>query len=60
MSRALNSRIVEPDSASLKREAPLAMDPEQFRAVAHELVDRIADFLGSLPQRPVTPGEEVM
>jgi aromatic-L-amino-acid/L-tryptophan decarboxylase len=42
----------------LKREAPLAMDPEQFRAVAHELVDRIADFLGSLPQRPVTPGEE--
>jgi glutamate/tyrosine decarboxylase-like PLP-dependent enzyme len=33
------------------------MAPEEFRAVGHALVDRIASFLGSLPARPVTPGE---
>jgi aromatic-L-amino-acid/L-tryptophan decarboxylase len=57
MSRALNSTFREPDSSPLPREAPLAMGAEEFRAAAHELVDQIADFLGSLPQRPVAPGE---
>lgn len=37
--------------------APLAMDPEDFRRVAHEMADRIADFLGSRGSRPVTPAE---
>jgi aromatic-L-amino-acid/L-tryptophan decarboxylase len=40
---------------------PLAMEPAQFRALGHELVDAIADFLGSVPDRRVTaaggPGE---
>jgi len=36
---------------------PLAFDPQQFRAAGHELVDRIADFLASLPGRKVTAGE---
>jgi len=40
-----------------RREAPLEMSPEQFRAAGHRLVERIADLLGSLPARPVTPGE---
>jgi len=33
------------------------MDPEEFRAAGHDLVDRIASFLASIPGRPVTPGE---
>src|SRR6266536_4119535 len=37
--------------------SPLEMSPEEFRRTGRELVDRIADFLGSLPGRPVTPGE---
>lgn len=40
-----------------ERFAPLEMTPEQFRALGHELVNRMADFLASLPQRPVTPAE---
>ncbi|MFW6079359.1 MAG: pyridoxal phosphate-dependent decarboxylase family protein [Gemmatimonadota bacterium] len=39
------------------RRAPLAMHPETFRRVGHELVDDIAEFLGSLRSRPVTHGE---
>jgi aromatic-L-amino-acid/L-tryptophan decarboxylase len=39
------------------REAPLEMSPEEFRAAGHLLVERIADLLGSLPTRPLTPGE---
>lgn len=39
------------------RRAALAMDPETFRDVAHELVDRIAEFLGTVRDGPVTPGE---
>jgi glutamate/tyrosine decarboxylase-like PLP-dependent enzyme len=33
------------------------MGPEEFRRVGHALVDSIAAFLGSLPDRPVTPAE---
>jgi aromatic-L-amino-acid decarboxylase len=39
------------------RLSPLAMDSQQFRALGSALVDRIAGFLDSLPQRPVTPAE---
>ena len=41
------------------RKAPIEMAPEEFRRLGYQLVDRIADFLSSLPQRPVTPGESV-
>ena len=40
------------------RPAPLHSSPEEFRHAGHALVDRIADFLAGLPDRPVTPGEE--
>jgi glutamate/tyrosine decarboxylase-like PLP-dependent enzyme len=39
------------------RVAPLDIPSQQFRVLGHLLVDRIAAFLDSLPQRPVTPGE---
>jgi aromatic-L-amino-acid/L-tryptophan decarboxylase len=39
------------------RDAPLAMDPEEFRRLGHDLVDALAGFLGSVPGRPVTTGE---
>ena len=38
------------------RQAPLDMASEEFRAAGRALVDRIADFLQTLPDRPVTPG----
>lgn len=34
------------------------MDPEAFRAAAHAVVDRIADYLGSLEQHAVLPAIE--
>ncbi|HZY61097.1 MAG TPA: aminotransferase class V-fold PLP-dependent enzyme [Edaphobacter sp.] len=40
-----------------KRESPLEMQPEEFRKLGHELVDRIADLFGSMAERKVTPGE---
>lgn len=48
-----------PDAAPppTPRRAPIALDPDQFRELGHDLVDRIADFLRSLPERPVTRGE---
>jgi glutamate/tyrosine decarboxylase-like PLP-dependent enzyme len=39
------------------RAAPLEMTEEQFRSLGHDLVDRIAGFLGSLRGRAVTPSE---
>jgi len=42
-----------------RRRAPIEMSPEEFRAAGHRLVDRIAEFLESIPKRPVTPAESV-
>ena len=39
------------------RQAPIEIAPAEFRRLGYQLVDRIADFLSSLPQRPVTRGE---
>lgn len=41
-----------------ERDAPLEMQPEEFRSAGHALVDRIADFLGTLRDRPVAGGHE--
>ncbi len=40
------------------RIAPLAMTESEFRKVGHQMIERIADWLCSLPNRPVAPGEE--
>src|SRR3954453_7193521 len=39
------------------RTARLEMTEEQFRSLGHDLVDRIAGFLASVRNHPVTPGE---
>lgn len=39
------------------RTTPIEIKADDFRAIGHHLVDRIADFLDSLPTRPVTTGE---
>jgi len=36
---------------------PVEMSPDEFRRTGHALVDQIADFLASLPDRPVFPGD---
>ena len=42
---------------SAERFAPIEMTPEEFRRAGHRLVDRIAEFLESIPKRPLTPNE---
>jgi aromatic-L-amino-acid decarboxylase len=48
---------MERESNGRARVSPLEIDPEQFRLLGHELIDRIAGLLESLPTRPVTRGE---
>jgi aromatic-L-amino-acid decarboxylase len=36
------------------REAPLEIHGDEFRKIGYQLVDKIAEFLDGLPQRPVT------
>ena len=45
------------DAQLENRTAPIAMSPEEFRELGTQLVNRVADFLESLPGRPVTPAE---
>jgi aromatic-L-amino-acid/L-tryptophan decarboxylase len=42
---------------TVPRHSPLDLSPDQFRALGHRVVDRIADFLSTLPARPVSPAE---
>jgi glutamate/tyrosine decarboxylase-like PLP-dependent enzyme len=39
------------------RKAPVAIDPDEFRAMGHRLLDRIASHFETLAQRRVTSGE---
>ena len=39
-----------------RRGAPNDLDPDRFRVLGHELVDRVADFLATIADRPVAPG----
>jgi aromatic-L-amino-acid decarboxylase len=47
----------QPNPNLQRQNTPLAMEPEEFRQAGHDLVNRIADFLRTLPQKPVTSGE---
>ena len=38
------------------RTASLALSPEEFKALGHELVDSLADLIAGIPEGPVTPG----
>lgn len=40
-----------------QRKSPIEMSGEEFRRLGHALVDDLAGFLDTLPERPVTPGE---
>ncbi len=40
-----------------RREAAVEMPADQFRALGYQVIDRIADFLATLQDRPVTPTE---
>ncbi len=40
-----------------QRTAPIELNPDDFRTIGYRLVDRIAEFLDTLPKRPVTTGE---
>ena len=42
------------DAAPAAREKPLDMSPEEFRRLGHELVDRVAEHLATMRDRPVT------
>jgi glutamate/tyrosine decarboxylase-like PLP-dependent enzyme len=42
-------------AGSDRRDVPLELDPTVFRAVGHALVDRVADLLASIAERPVAP-----
>lgn len=41
-------------SASRPRTTPLTIDPDEFRALGHAVVDRIAERLAAVPSGPVT------
>src|SRR4030095_9512624 len=38
-----------------RRDAPLDLGPARSRAAGHKLVDRVADLLASMSERPVCP-----
>jgi len=40
-----------------RREVALELSPEQFRALGHRLVDRLAELLSTIGERRVAPGE---
>jgi aromatic-L-amino-acid decarboxylase len=50
-------KILDQTDNLRNRQASLEMEGQQFRVLGHQLVDKIADFLDQLPQRPVTTGE---
>lgn len=45
------------EKRKLARQAPLDLGADEFRSLGHDLVDSIAEFLDSLPQRPITRDE---
>lgn len=48
---------MQPAGTFTQRKSSLALRADEFRAAGHQLVDDIAEFFDSLPERPVTSGE---
>lgn len=48
--------LAKPDPTRL---SPLDIGSGELRQLGHQLVDRIAEFLHSLQQTPITPGESL-
>ena len=46
-----------PAPEGARRDAPLHMTADEFRAAGHALVDRVAEFLAGVPARPVARDE---
>ena len=42
-----------------ERNSQVEMKPEEFRKAGYKVVDKIADFLDSLSDKPVSPGKTV-
>ena len=53
----MGREVIESKKISEPRNAPLEMSPEEFRALGYRLVDHLAEFLRSLPNRRVSSGE---
>jgi glutamate/tyrosine decarboxylase-like PLP-dependent enzyme len=45
-------------SETKQHSVPIDLSAEEFRAAGHRLVDRIAEYLESIPNRPLTPAEQ--
>ncbi|MCB0212626.1 MAG: aspartate aminotransferase family protein [Anaerolineae bacterium] len=43
-----------PAQPKRSRQAPIEIQPEEFRALGYQLIDRITEFMTELPQKPVS------
>ena len=48
---------MQPEDIAEPRVSPLEMGGDEFRKLGYQLVDKLAEFLDSLSERKVTPGE---
>lgn len=44
-------------SMKTSRETPIEMSKEEFRKLGYQLIDNISNFIGTIDEKPVTPGE---
>ena len=42
---------------SNNRKAPIEMGKDEFKTIGYQLIDRVADFIDTIEQKPVTTGE---
>ena len=41
----------------INRETPIEISTQEFRKVGYQLIDKISNFINSIDEKPVTPGE---
>jgi glutamate/tyrosine decarboxylase-like PLP-dependent enzyme len=54
-----DDRFPGPEGPGLHRTSPIALSAGEFRALGHDLVDALADFLSTMPGGPVTRAESI-